>query len=153
MTIASFEDLCGGICDLAGSPVPDLTRDDDGRLAVALPMDGVEITLTHEPARSVTHFFVLAALDALPQGDELAACRALMDTNAALLLRPGTGLCRHPQTGALLLQRVHALDDGTPVDVYGRMRELAEGIRGWQQTGLAPSGASQADAVSLPGGD
>ena len=59
MTIASFEDLCGGICDLAGSPVPDLTRDDDGRLAVALPMDGVEITLTHEPARSVTHFFVL----------------------------------------------------------------------------------------------
>jgi hypothetical protein len=133
MGVASFEDLCRGLCELAGVATPALERDEEGSLAVVVPAEGLEVTLTHEPARSATHVFVLAGVGPLPQGGELDACKALLEINAGLLRHAGLCFSRDPQTGDMLLQQACALDDTTPVGLYQRVRELSVAVHEWRQ--------------------
>lgn len=140
MAIASFEDLCSAVCELGGAPVPALARDATGCLAVELALGDVRVTLTHEPSRSDSHFFLMAAFGPLPIGNELAACQALMDANAALLAHGGPCFSLHPLTHEVTLQHACPLDQATPHELYGQLQSLAAIARDVRERVFAASG-------------
>ena len=142
MAIASFEDLCSGVCEIGGVPTPALARDDLGRSAMAMDIDGVEITLAHEPARSPQHAFLFAAFGPLPQGAELEACRELMNLNASLLRHGGACFSRHPTTGEVTLQSPYAFERATAIELYGRAHELASLVQRWRRRDFASSAST-----------
>jgi hypothetical protein len=133
MAVASFEDLCRGVCELVGCEAPALERDERDNLAIRVAIQGIDVKLTHEPARSRTHAFVLAGFGPFPQDSEVDACKALLELNAELLRYAGACFSRDPVSGDAVLQYAYALDAGTAVDLYQRVGDLTSVVRAWQQ--------------------
>jgi hypothetical protein len=132
MTVSTFEGLFSGICELAGAPVPDVPATDAGPVAIAIEFDGVKFVLAHEAGERADHVCMLAVFGPLPSGNELAACRALLQLNARVHCL-GHAFGRNPATADIVLKHHLALDETTAVELYQQMVSTAEGIRGWRQ--------------------
>lgn len=134
MTAAIFDSLCGALCELAACDMPPVAANPAGARAVSLMLDGVELTLGHDPQRGAAHLFVLVRFGQLPQGRELPACLALLQANSHMLAAQGPGFGQDPVTGDILLQQGYAFGDITPQDLYQAIVRLGGIAREWRAT-------------------
>jgi hypothetical protein len=132
MATANFEELCRGLCDVAGAEPPDLTPDALGNCAIEVEFNDVRVILVHRPQSGPGRAGMRVIFGPLPAGRELQACRALLDINAQTQ-NLGTTFGRNPATGEIVLKQEYVFADTTPVDLYGRIVSIVEGVRGWRQ--------------------
>jgi len=158
MAVASFEDLCASFCELIQAPPPELSDDDQGRVAFHVIQHGITVNIVQCPQTSPDHVFVLFELGAVGQGaasfDQL---RALLEANFVLEVHPPT-FSRNPVTGDGVLQYVYPLFDATPNDLGELIDKGVEWVTDWQrsvaedaieQGGPAASGAASQPMLSF----
>lgn len=117
MAIASFEDLCAGVCELVGMPVPRLDTRIDGVRAFHFDVRDVKVNVIHAVARSPDHVFVLFEMGPLPDGDAAAlrAMKTLLDSNFPSLRHGAPSFGLNPASGAAVMQLEMPLFDATPI--------------------------------------
>lgn len=135
MTIASFDALCTGCCDILGVPVPHLEADAQGVRAFWVAVRGERITLLdtqQDPAAPAA--VLLADLGEIPEHAELGVWHTLLAANA---LRPAAGrprFSRNPHTGRALLHWLCPLAAMETVEVCRRISALAAFASAWNQS-------------------
>ena len=149
MAVASFQDLCAGICELVQVTPPALAADHQGLIAFHLVWRGVTVSFVHCPDTSWDHLFVIFELgplsaEASPRAH--AQGLALLDANFALLQVHPPVFSRDPATGQALLQHVVPLFDATPSGIYALLDSKVESILQWR----ADAPAREADASRGP---
>lgn len=131
MAVASFETLCTGLCDLAGGCILEIDVTDQGVSAFALKVDGVNVTLGHDPRRGAQHVFLMASFGPLPEGRELPACLRLLEMNCLMLTADSPSFGRDPLTGEILLQARYAFSELTPHRLYEDIAHFVSLAREW----------------------
>ena len=134
MTTANFEQLCTGLCEVAGMPAPDFTMaspgpDDTPEIEVCI--DEKFVILSDEQVHGCPNASIAVRLGALPVGDELEACRRLMDINVDSL-NSRTAFARDFSTGDIVLVQAYMYEDGTPIDLYQRILRLVAAAEEWR---------------------
>lgn len=132
MAVANFEELCKGLCEIAGAPAPDLTPDSGGALAIAVELRGVQFLVSHRSRLSEGPVLVRAAFGRLPVGNEQEACRTLLEINSQVHCM-GYRFGRSPASGEIVLDQKIPLDQLTPVELYQRINSMVDGIHGWRE--------------------
>jgi hypothetical protein len=133
MDFSRFESLCRAMCEAAACPMPAMARTEAGAAAIALGLQGVEITLGYDPDRSPRHAFVLVRFGPLPQGRELPACIALLRTNCLMLRAGAPSLGSDPQTQDIVLQHAVPLDAASPVALYQAIVAFVDVAVRWRE--------------------
>lgn len=146
MAISSFEELCKGLCEVAGVTAPDMTPDPHGGIAVELEMTGVRVILAHDLKNQPDQALILAIFGPLPAGRELEACRALLNLNCQVHSL-GYAFGRNPATGDIVLKQRCPLGETSSVDLYQRLVEMVQGIRGWRDHHFMADAADPAASV------
>lgn len=164
MAVASFEDLCAGLCDLVQVPLPSLKEDSLGRVGFHVLLRGATVNLVHCPHACPDHVFVLFEFGPVRQDGpgSLADLQTLLDANFVLLQVNPPVFSRNPGTGDVVLQYVFKLFDATPHDLYalidGGVHMVAQWRDGTSQDGHGTTAGLSAVAAfsqqdSHPGHD
>lgn len=132
MAVANFEEMCKGLCEVAGIAVPDLAPDEYGGVAIEVELHDVKVIVSHGPHTGPDRALAMAIFGQLPAGRELDACRTLLDINSQVL---GLGFAfgRNPANGEIVLKQSYPFDQATAVDLYQRIVKMVEGVNGWRQ--------------------
>lgn len=132
MAVANFQELCDGLCELAGVRPPDTAPDEQGCQGMTFMLDGVTVELSFEPHICQEHVLVRVNFGALPAGRELQACRALMEFNTRLR-GIGPAFSRHPQNGDIVCQSAYSLMQATAHDLHDWCLRLIQAAREWRE--------------------
>ncbi len=141
MAVANFDELCDGVCELAGIQRPDVEPDAQSCQGMAFVVDDVAVELTLEPHISPEHVLVRVNFGAFPAGAELNACRALMEFNTRMR-GAGPAFSRHPQSGDIIYQCPYSFAQATAHDLHDWCLRLVQAAREWREP--------FAQAVALP---
>jgi hypothetical protein len=153
MTVANFDQLCKGVCEVAGCAMPDVAVSEHGAAAASVLLDGVEVTLGHDPLRGANMAFVITRFGPLPAGQALLASVALLQTNSAMLGNNSPCFGYDPLTHDVLLHHTCPFDTATPVSVHQSIVRFVAIAREWRTNHFLPSapagtpGAPQASYV------
>ncbi len=145
MAVASFEDLCAGLCDLVQVPLPFLKEDSLGRIGFHVLLRGATVNLVHCPHACPDHVFVLFEFGGVRQDGpgSLADLQSLLDANFVLLQVDPPFFSRNPETGDVVLQYVFKLFDATPHEVYALIDRGVDKVSQWRD-GTAPDNSPTA---------
>ena len=138
MSATQFENLCTGLCAVAACAPLQFAVNDAGARAASLMQDGVEVTLAHDPSRGSGHAFVQVRFGSLPEGRELAACIALLQTTSLMLSAQSPAFGLDPATGEVVLHHRCELRSTTPPDLYQMIVRLCGIARDWRDTHFLP---------------
>ena len=133
MAIASFEELCKGLCEIAGMAPPVLEPDEHGTLAFTVHMREVAVSVMSIGVKRLDTAFLMAELGPLPKEHALEGWRALMQANLQMLGENPSTFSRNPETGDVVLQRACPLARVTATDVYQQVVEMVELAFQWRQ--------------------
>ena len=136
MTIASFEDLCAGFCEIAKVPAPPLQADAQGLIAFHVILRDVTVNLVHCPERCADHAFILFEFGPMGQdgADRCEALQALLDANFLPLQVHPPVFSRNPATGDALLQYVYPFFEATPTGLLELIDDGVEMALRWRQS-------------------
>ncbi len=126
MAVADFDQLCQGLCEVAGCAMPEQAVNEHGARAVSFRLDGVEVTLAQEEARGPRQAFVLTRFGRLPEGREHAACIALLQTNSLMLRSGSPSFGVDPLTSDVLLHHSVVLDEVNATELYNSIVRFVE---------------------------
>jgi hypothetical protein len=116
VTIATFEELCAGFCELAQVPSPTLAPDSDGLTAMHVVWQGVSIDVVYVPAKAHELAFIIFELGPIHSQPHSAALimHALLQANfLSLEPHPPTFAC-DAMTGEAVLQCTFPIINTTP---------------------------------------
>ena len=135
MPLASFDDLCECICELAGIVKPCVVPEGDGARASTMHLRGVAITAVELPSGRGRHAFLTAQLDAPGESDDEAAhgWLALLDANSVLPDVDSPRFSRNPLSGDITMQWPCALPDMSALDAYQRASHMVDVVLHWQR--------------------
>jgi len=133
MSIANFEQLCLGICELAGFQPPRLLPDARGTTAFSVRLRGVPVTVLELGPGREGMAYLVADMGTLTADEAPAGWRALMDANSALPCADAPRFSRNPRTGEAVMQWACAMQDVTVVDVYQRISRMVDAALGWRR--------------------
>jgi hypothetical protein len=152
MAVASFEDLCAGLCELVKVSPPPLKADENGLIAFHIVLRGETVNFVYRPHTCPEHMFVLFDLGPLDHGTEESAAQlqALLDANYALLELNPPFFSRNPATGDAVLQYTTSLFEATPDDVYTLVDDGIAQIARWRQQ-VSKRGASTDESAATEG--
>jgi hypothetical protein len=143
MTIANFEEMCAGVCEIAGLQVPQLKPDADGTLSATVQIYGVEVALFQLASGGPGTMFIVAELGLPPDPHQSADWLALVDANERMPGIWGPAFSRNPQSGEALLQWSLPLDAIAVVDVFQALLESVQLALQWRRgDGLGASEAA-----------
>ncbi|WP_194792945.1 CesT family type III secretion system chaperone [Caenimonas koreensis] len=133
MAVASFQDLCAGLCDLVNVPTPTLGEDALGRVGFHVVVRGATVNLVHCPHACPDHVFVLFEFGPVGQSgpDSFADLQALLDANFVLLQVNPPVFSRNPATGEAVLQYVFQLFDASPHDLHALIERGVQMVERW----------------------
>lgn len=152
MSIASFEALYGGICELAGFVPQALQPDANGAIVFSMRLDGVVVSgLARHPDRDPTATF-MAEMGAPPNGGTLAEWSALLQANAPMLARDDPRFSRHPVTGEAIVQWACVLERLTVTDVYQGLMQMVRLTNPWRRNEVGADGPALLPTRVLVGG-
>ncbi len=146
MAVASFTDLCAGLCELVHVRTPSLKEDSLGRVGFHVVLRGATVNLVHCPHACPDHVFVLFEFGPVGQDGQqsLADLQTLLDANFVLLQVNPPVFSRNPDTGDVVLQYVFQLFDATPHDLYALIERGVNMVSNWRE------GTAQDDTGELP---
>jgi hypothetical protein len=136
MAIADLEQLCKGVCDIAGMRMPVLQPSDKGIWSVTVHLRGIEVTVMQFATRAPRKAFLIADLGAPPEQIALAAWRTLMDANRHMAGEQAPAFSRNFESGNALLHWACPYWDTTVIDVYQRIEALVDLACRWRRDGL-----------------
>lgn len=152
MPIASFEELYGGVCELAGFVPQPLEPDANGAMVFSMRLDGVVVSgLARHQDRDQTATF-MAEMGAPPNGGTLAEWSALLQANAPMLARDDPRFSRHPATGEAIVQWACVLQRLTVTDVYQGLMQMVRLTNPWRRNEVGADGLSLLPTRVLVGG-
>ena len=133
MAVASFEDLCAGLCDLVKVQTPALKEDALGRVGFHVVMRGTTVNLVHCPHACPDHVFLLFEFGPIAQeGPEaFSDLQAMLHANFVLLQLNPPVFSRNPDTGDAVLQYVFQLFDTTPHDLHALIERGVGMVERW----------------------
>ena len=135
MPLASFDDFCECVCELAATSAPRVVAQGDGIRSVAMHLRGVAITAIEMPSGGGTQVFLTAEFDTPGEDHEetAAAWLALLDANSVLPDVDSPRLSRNPLTGDITMLWPCALPDMSALDAYRRASHMADVVQHWQR--------------------
>ncbi len=135
MPLASFDDFCECVCELAAASAPRVVAQGDGIRSVAMHLRGVAITAIEMPSGGGTQVFLTAEFDTPGEDHEetAAAWLALLDANSVLPDVDSPRLSRNPLTGDITMLWPCALPDMSALDAYRRASHMADVVQHWQR--------------------
>jgi hypothetical protein len=139
MSIASFEELCSGFCEIAGFAPPVLTPNDRGTLAFSVRLKGVVVTALEPDHARGESAILIAEFGALRQDQELNGMLALLDANLFMMDVDAPRFCRNPRNGEIILQWTCPLWDVSPTEVYRRITQMVDVAVLWREDHLLGS--------------
>lgn len=140
MSVANFEALSTGLCELAGIGVPVLTPDANDSLAFAMRLQGFVVSALELARDRGRRAVFMVQLDAPPEADALRCWSLLLQANAFLPGEDAPHFSRHPETGGVILQWCCRFDTTAVVEAYQQVMLLVEIAKQWRsslQSGLA----------------
>jgi hypothetical protein len=137
MPIANFEQLCAGLCELAGIEMPPLARD-DGMWSATLCMRGVDVTLMQYEDRQPGAVFLIADFGPMPEELGVGGWLTLLDANLLHSGADSPSYGRNPETGHVLLQMPVRLDSATAGHVHEVITALVETALQWRHDSFGP---------------
>ncbi len=143
MAVANIEELCKGLCELAGVDAPDLVPDAENRVTIALELQDVKFIVEHAPRHRDDGLLIRAVLGPQAAGQTLEACSALLALNCQLHCL-GYAFGRNPVTGEIVLDHETGFDQTSPVEMYQCIVSMAQGIHGWREHGFVAGGVQAA---------
>jgi len=151
MSFDSFHHLAVQFCAAAGTPPVDISPDNAGLLAFSMQLRGVHISVSHAPAASPDHAFVLVMFGAVPADREPAVLRELMHAN--LLMQhdgaPSFGL--NPMDGQVVLQYTCALATASGEELLAGLQAVVDTALQWREGfSLEGTGMPQPPASAAP---
>jgi hypothetical protein len=133
MAIADFQELCKGICEVAGMQPPALAPSEQGTWSATVHMRDVEITVLQFGARAPGTAFLIAEFGELPEDRALAGWLALMNANLHMAGENAPAYSRNPDTGKVLLHWACPYWSVTVVDVYQRIVAMVDLACKWRE--------------------
>jgi hypothetical protein len=133
MSIAHFEELCKGVCEVAGMQAPALAPTDRGTWSATVHMRGIEITVMQFSTRAPGTAFLIAEFGELPGDRALAGWLALMNANLHMAGENAPAFSRNPETGKVLLHWACPYWSITIIDVYQRMVAMVDLACQWRE--------------------
>lgn len=135
MPIASFDDFCECIFELAGFGEPCVVPERDGTRSATMHLRGVAVTAVELPSSRGHYAFLAAQIDAPGENidEAAAACLALLDANSVLPDVNSPRFGRNPLTGDVTMQWPCALQEISPLDAYQRASHMADVVLHWQR--------------------
>lgn len=133
MAIANFEELCKGMCEVAGVEAPELSADEQGVLAFTVQLHDVSVTVAHAQETSPGCAYVLIEFGEPPADRELAAWLALMDANFLMLGDNAPTFSRNPANGQVILQYAYPFEQATALGLYQGILRMVEIAGQWRQ--------------------
>jgi hypothetical protein len=133
MTVANFEELTKGFCELAQVPTPTLEPDSAGMLAFHICVADVNINVIYMPQSCVDHAFILVEFGSIPEDKERDAWRALMEANFLLLQARAPSFSLNPTTGDVVLQYAYSFFEATPEGFFKAVNSIADVATQWRE--------------------
>jgi hypothetical protein len=135
MTIASFEHLCAGICEIVGMTVPRLEPDDFGVVAFHFQLRDVTVNVAYRPNASEERVFIVIEFGVLMRDDPLIAqrMRSLLDANFNLMRSDTPIFACHPDTGDVVMQCAYTLAEATPADLFELIDDCVDEAWNWRR--------------------
>ena len=149
MAIASFEELCQGITEIAAVDAPELQPDETGTLAFTLHFGDVPVTVLRLPRRPDAAFLV-AEFGPMPEARAVDGWRALLEVNLEMTMRNGPVFGRNRRTGEVTVHRCFPLDEATPIELYQSAADMAEVATSWRRDQFLESGGPGAHLGANP---
>lgn len=118
MTVANFQDLCKGFCELARIEPPSLVPDDRGIACFTVLMDGIAVSLAIASSVSAETGHMLVNFGQIPSERRLANWRNLLEANLRMHGECACVFGRDDKTGDVVLTRPFALGHTTSAGMY-----------------------------------
>lgn len=132
MPIASFDELCKGLCEIAGFPPPALmTPEEEGNLAFSMRLRGVVISALQPSRGRGGTALLIAQFGAMPPELEPAGWLGLLDANFFLMDEDAPRFSRNPKTGEIILQWNCPLGALSVTDAFLRASRMVDLARSW----------------------
>ena len=133
MSVANFEELTKGFCELAQVSVPVLEADSFGMVAFHIRLADVNINVIYMPQNCSDHAFILVEFGAIPEDKEQDAWRALMEANFLLLQARAPTFSLNPTTGHVVLQYAYPFFEATPEGFFQAVNNIADVAVQWRE--------------------
>jgi hypothetical protein len=132
MTVANFEELAKGFCEIAQVPIPVLEPDSFGMVAFHICLTQVNINVIYMPQNCIDHAFILVEFGAIPKDKEQDAWRTLMEANFLLSQARAPTFGLNPTTGDVVLQYAYSFFEATPEGFFQAVNNIADVATEWR---------------------
>ena len=145
MAVANFEELCAGLCELAGFGPPRLQADPHGTLAFSMRLNGVVVSALQ--LKDAARTAVLVAEMGTPDEDKSQTMwSSLLMANAFLPGPHAPHFSRRPRSGESIMQWACCLDSISVTEAYQRVTRMVHVTQRWRADPLAEN-------ATTPGSD
>lgn len=134
MAVQNFEDLVKGLCATLGSEMPQLSSDPNEPQGLNFEVTGVPIVVAFAPEVRDDRVFVFCRFGAVPESQERAALRRLLEVNFILFRGNAPVFSIDPTNGEVVFGYEGLLSMLTPEAVVESMERIAEQALKWRET-------------------
>ncbi len=133
MAVEKFEELMFGLCDLLGAPVPEGPEDGQEARGLNFEVSGVSIVVAYAPDVRDDRVFVFCRFGAVPEAQETAALRRLLEVNFILFRGNAPVFSIDPTNGDVVFGYEGMLDQLNAEAVLDSMERIAEQALKWRE--------------------
>lgn len=133
MSVEKFEELKNGLCELLGTPVPAAPEDMQEPRGLNFEVSGVSIVVAYAPEVRDDRVFVFCRFGAVPEAQETAALRRLLEVNFILFRGNAPVFSVDPTNGDVVFGYEGMLDQLNPEAVLDSMERIAAQALKWRE--------------------
>jgi len=134
MAVESFEELVNGLCATLGADVPELASDPSEPQGLNFEVSGVPIVVAYAPEVRDDRVFVFCRFGPIPESEERAALRRLLEVNFILFRGNAPVFSIDPTNGEVVFGYEGLLSLLTAEAVVESMERIAEQALKWRST-------------------
>ncbi len=134
MAVQNFEDLVTGLCATLGAEVPKLSDDPREPQGLNFEVSGVPIVVAYAPEVRDDRVFVFCRFGPIPEIQERAAMRRLLEVNFILFRGNAPVFSIDPTNGEVVFGYEGLLSLLTPEAVVESMERIAEQALKWRDS-------------------
>ena len=134
MAVQNFEDLVTGLCANLGAEVPKLSDDPREPQGLNFEVSGVPIVVAYAPEVRDDRVFVFCRFGPIPESQEPAAMRRLLEVNFILFRGNAPVFSIDPTNGEVVFGYEGLLSLLTADAVVESMERIAEQALKWRET-------------------
>ncbi len=134
MAVQNFEELVRGLCATLGADVPAMSADPGEPQGLNFEVSGVAVVVAYAPEVRDDRVFVFCRFGAVPEAQERAALRRLLEVNFILFRGNAPVFSIDPTNGEVIFGYEGLLTLLTPEAVVESMERIAEQALKWRET-------------------